>query len=345
MSSRIPVVLLTGFLGSGKTTLLRRSLGDARLSRAAVLINEFGEIGLDHLLIREVRGSTIVLENGCVCCQLQGDLRQSLRALIDDRGRADAAAGFDRIIIETTGLADPAPILRAIELDPMLRHQLRLDVCVTTVDAMHAMSQLADFPEIVSQIAAADRLVVTKGDLVSSEALSDVTSRLAEVNPTARVLDGNAPDFDPVALLLGGLFGDGSRAELRRWFRGVATDAGDGARRLGAGNGVSSFSLRIAGTVDWTAFGVWLSALLHRHGSNVLRVKGLLNVPDAQGPIVLHGVQNMIHPPVHLDEWPDSDHASRLVFIVQDLEPERIRRSLLLFLSAAQGQKVDVEAA
>ena len=193
---------------------------------------------------------------------------------------------------------------------------------------------------------------MTKGDLAGADAIGLLRTRLGAVNPTGVILDAGAADFDPRRLVVEGLADPGTRqAEAGRWFRRAGPSASMASHRharpageeAGAGDGhdvgIRSFALRLEGAVDWTAFGVWLTSLLHRHGANVLRVKGLLEVPDADGPIVLHGVQNLIHPPVHLDAWPDDDRSSRLVFIVQDLDPERIRRSLLTFLRAARGER------
>jgi G3E family GTPase len=338
--TRLPTTLLTGFLGSGKTTLLKRILEHPDMARTAVLINEFGEIGLDHLLVQAIQGDTLVLQNGCICCRLQGDLQTSLRNLIDGRGK-EGAADFDRIVIETTGLADPAPILRTLHLDPMLKYQIRLSACVATVDAQHLAAQLDGHDEAANQIAAADRLVITKSDLVASAQMAGARARIAELNPTALVVDANDPGFDP-AMLVGSL--DMGGGEVRQWFKGIAA-AGASAEGGHRAAEVQSFSLRIAEPVDWTAFGVWLTALLHRHGDRVLRVKGLLQVSDAEGPVVLHGVRNVIHQPVHLDAWPDEDRSTRLVFIARGLEIESVRRSLFIFLSAAQGSAVEVDAA
>lgn len=356
--TRLPVTLLTGFLGSGKTTLLKRILSAPHMAGTAVLINEFGEIGLDHLLVRAVHGSALVLQNGCICCALQADLQQGLRDLIGHRGAGAALPSFERVVIETTGLADPAPILRLLDLDPMLKHQLRLDKCVATVDALHGGSQLRTHEEARRQAAAADRLVMTKTDMAPQDAVRLLRARLDAVNPTGLVLDVQAPDFDPRRLIVEGLADPETKsAEAARWFRRAgpasvmashahAERGGGDDATAGLEGTIRSFSLRLVEAIDWTAFGVWLTSLLHRHGPNVLRVKGLLNVPDAEGPIVLHGVQSVIHPPVHLDAWPDGDRSSRLVFIVQDLDPDRIRRSLLTFLRAARGDgRAAVEAA
>ena len=341
---RLPVSVLSGFLGSGKTTILRRILAEPWAARTAVLINEFGEIGLDHLLVRSVHGNAVVLQNGCVCCTLQSDLQQSLRELIDSRADPSIPA-FDRIVIETTGLADPAPVLQTLALDYMLRHQIRLGNTIVTIDALHGAAQLDTHVEAYRQAATADRLVITKSDLADAGAVRILRARLSTLNPTARIIDVHAGGFDACSLILEGLADPATKlAEVRHWLRQAGAmphvhDADhDVARhdRRSHGPTFSSFSLRVEEQIDWTAFGVWLTSLLHRHGSRVLRVKGLLHVPDARGPIVLHGVQHVIHAPVHLDSWPDDDITSRLVFVVQDLDPRTIRDSLFTFLAVAQ---------
>lgn len=342
-SNRVPVAVLTGFLGSGKTTLLRRLLTDPGMSKTAVLINEFGEIGLDHLFVRSVVEGAVVLQNGCICCTLRTDLQQGLRELID--GRADGAfPEFDRVVIETTGLADPAPIAQTLLIDPMLRHQVRLSNIITTVDGMHGAVQLARHPEALRQAAIADRLVITKTDLITSEQFEKVSRELSRLNPTSRLFDVQSRDFDAASLLVEGVADPATKMnEVRHWLDassgGQHGSGGDSAHasnhETNHSSDIKSFSLRVEGGIDWAVFGIWLTLLLHRHGDKVLRVKGLLNVSDALGPVVLHGVQHVIHPPIHLDEWPDDDRASRLVFVVQGVDPATIDRSLKRFLAAA----------
>lgn len=350
ISQRVPVAVLTGFLGSGKTTLLRRLLTDPTMSKTAVLINEFGEIGLDHLFVRSVVEGAVVLQNGCVCCTLRTDLQQGLRDLID--GRADSAfPEFERIVIETTGLADPAPIAQTLLIDPMLRHQVRLANIITTVDGMHGVAQLGSHAEALRQAAIADRLVVTKTDLISPEQFEAVSRALLRLNPTSRLFDVHSDQFDASSLLVEGIADPASKLkEVRHWLDAAAGHddhhhgEADGHNHHGTIHSpdIRSFSLRVEEAMDWTAFGIWLTALLHRHGEKVLRVKGLLNVSDALGPVALHGVQHVIHPPVHLDAWPDKDRASRLVFVVQGIEPAALERSLAKFLRAARGPEETV---
>lgn len=348
-ATRFPVAVLTGFLGSGKTTLLRRLLTDPGMSKAAVLINEFGEIGLDHLLVKSVAEGAVVLQNGCICCTLRTDLQQGLRDLIGSRGRG-TFPDFDRVVVETTGLADPAPIAQTLLIDPMLRHQVRLANIITTIDGVHGASQLNLHAEALRQAAVADRLVITKTDLISREQFETLARQLLRLNPTMRMFDVHAHNFDGSSLLFQGVADAETKlAEVRHWVEAASVadhdhhhDAGGEAHEhLGSihSSNIKSFSLRIEEEIDWAAFGVWLTSLLHRHGGEVLRVKGLLNVSDALGPVVLNGVQHVIHPPVHLAEWPDDDRASRLVFVVQGIAPDDLRHSLATFLRAARGRE------
>jgi G3E family GTPase len=347
-NTRIPVSVLTGFLGSGKTTLLRRLLTDPGMERTAVLINEFGEIGLDHLLVKSVLDDAVVLQNGCT---LRTDLREGIVGILDGR-YAGTFPDFDRIVVETTGLADPAPIAQTLLIDPMLRNQVRLANIVTTVDGMLGAGQLGTHEESLRQAAVADRLVITKTDMVEAPQTEALQSALTRINPTARIFDVNSSAFSAEALLTSGVSDPATKlAEVQHWLARAentvsALDHGcsqehdhahDRHIHLGGNHSVDiqSFSLRVEQDIDWTAFGIWLTLLLHRHGTNILRVKGLLRVSDAAGPIVLHGVQHVIHPPVHLDAWPDDDHASRLVFIVQGIDAGLLRRSLLAYLRAA----------
>jgi G3E family GTPase len=343
--TRVPVAVLTGFLGSGKTTLLRRLLVDESMNRTAVLINEFGEIGLDHLLVKPVAEGAVVLQNGCICCTLRTDLREGIANILDGR-YAGTFPEFDRIVVETTGLADPAPIAQTLLIDPMLRNQVRLANIVTTVDGMLGAEQLTTHDESLRQAAVADRLVVTKTDMIPSERAQTLKTALTRLNPTARIFDVNAPQFDANMLLSEGVSdADTKLAEVRHWLESTGSEhVHDGHHHghvenvhLGGNHSVDiqSFSLRVEEEIDWTAFGIWLTLLLHRHGTKVLRVKGLLRVSEVAGPIVLHGVQHVIHAPVHLEEWPDDDHASRLVFVVQGIDPALLRRSLTAFLRAA----------
>lgn len=318
---RTPVILLSGFLGSGKTTLLNRILEAEDAARTAVIVNEFGEISLDHLLIREVQASRAVLKNGCVCCVIRSDLQTALRELLD--GMEPDAPPFERIVIETTGLADPGPIARTIGTDPMLRGQLRLAGILVTVDGLHGEHQVRRHPECLRQVAIADRLLVTKSDLAVPDALSALSATLRAVNAEAPIVDVRSLQGSLRAVL------DGMAcAEPQR----IRCEPALEVRH----EGIGSVHIETDRPIDWTAFAVWLSAFVHRYADQVLRIKGLLDVPGQAGPLALHAVRDHIHTPEHLEAWPDENRKSRIVFIVQDIDVGALRRSLLDFIGHAE---------
>jgi G3E family GTPase len=331
----IPVNLITGFLGSGKTTLLQRLLRSPRLANSAVLINELGEVGLDHLLLDVVDTETVILQSGCVCCTIRDDLAAAIRDLLSKRERG-LIPPFERLAIETTGLADPAPIVSTLIAEPVLRHHVRLANVVATVDAVNGARTLDANPESIKQAAIADRLVLTKTDLADPEQVGALRARLHALNPAAPLLDVQAPDFAPDDLLASDVYDPVTRsAEVQRWLRAEAAGAERPAPAHGDPNrhdrDISTFCLTFEGALDWTAFGVWLTMLLHAHGQDVLRIKGILNVLESETPVVVHGVQHVVHPPAHLALWPSDDRRSRIVLIVRGLEPARIERSLAAF--------------
>lgn len=338
-----PVSLITGFLGSGKTTLLRRLLESPGLADTAVLINEFGEIGLDHQLLERIDDAMVLLQSGCLCCTIRGDLADALRDLHSKRERGLVPA-FRRVAIESTGLADPFPILSTIRADPVLRHHCRVGNVITTIDAVNGAAQLARHRESLRQAAIADRLVVTKTDIAKPEAARDLLARLARLNPTAPVVRSAEDEIDPDDLLLRTAF-DMSRksGDARRWLSEAAhadaaahDDHGHDVNRHG--ETIRAFCLRFERPLDWTAFGLWLTMLLNRHGEKVLRVKGILNVAGEKAPVAIHGVQHLVHPPIHMRAWPDRDRSSRIVFIVEGLESQAIERSLRAFDLASQAE-------
>jgi G3E family GTPase len=314
LAEKTPVVLLTGFLGSGKTTLLRHLLARAEFGETAVIVNELGEVAIDHHLLRRVDERTVVLGNGCVCCTLRGDLADELRDLLGRRDRGEIPA-FRRVVVETTGVADPAPIVYTLLSEPVVQHHFELDRVITTVDAVHGLRA----PESVRQVAAADRLVVTKTDLASPQILG---RRLSALNPTAKIVEASFGEVDP-NMLFGG---------DERHLREVPPTEDAHAEH----DGVQSHSLVFDEQLDWTAFGVWLTMLLAARGGDILRVKGLLNV-GAAGPLLLNGVQHVVHPPEHLAAWPDDDRRSRIVFIGRDLDRRALEDSLAAFMRAARG--------
>jgi G3E family GTPase len=309
-SRKIPVSLVTGFLGSGKTTLISRLLAHPELAETAVIVNELGEVAIDHHLLRRVDERTVLLGSGCVCCALRGDLVDELRDLLD---RSDAAEipRFRRVVVETTGVADPAPIVGTLVAEPFVSNHYELDGVIATVDAVHGLRD----EESLRQAAAADVLLVTKGDLTDP---SPVVELLRRVNPAAEVLEAPFGEVAPSELL----------GRPHRDPRDLPLDG------HGHESGVAAVALFLDGELDWTAFGIWLTMLLQARGRDVLRVKGLLNV-GGEGPLLLNGVQHVVHPPLHLDGWPDEDRRSRIVFIGRDLEGAALEASLAAFGRAA----------
>ena len=344
LPSPIPVVVLTGFLGSGKTTLLQRLLTFPECSDAAILVNEFGEIGIDHHLAEYADEDLVMLANGCICCTIRDDLGKAMRDLLDRRA-SGTIPSFARLFIETTGLADPVPILHTLMTEPVVDNAFRLVRIVTTADAVNGETHLARQPESAKQVAVADRIVITKCDLAPSAAVSRLTERLRRLNPSAPIVTAPSPAFRPDALLGGADDTPDERAtDIRAWLSEGAYDTADAAshhhhRPLD----VNRHDERIAASclvfdepIDWAAFSVWLTMLLHGHGEDVLRVKGIVNVPGLSGPVVINGVQHIIHPPIHLERWPDDDRRSRIVFITRDMTRDDLETSLATFVRASR---------
>ncbi len=330
-----PVTVVTGFLGSGKTTLLSRVLSDPSMSDTAVLVNEFGKVGLDHHLLRRADEKTVLLGHGCVCCTTRDDLVEALLDLLDEEGRGEIPP-LKGVVVETTGLADPAPILYTVFSHTVLQHHYRVDRVICTVDAVNGALHLDRNPESTKQIASADAVVLTKTDVSEAGTAGVLRDRIRGINPSARVLEApfGAVDVDE-------LFGDGAAGPSISGLRAsYSFGPGDG-RHVSE---THSTSLTFDGPVDWTAFGTWFSMLLHARGEDVLRVKGLLDV-GGSGPVLLNGVQHVIHPPDHLEEWPDEDQRSRIVFITRGIRAEEIVDSLETFaiLIGARPQPLEAD--
>jgi len=336
MSERIPVNVLTGFLGSGKTSLLNRLLRDSAFANCAVLINEFGSIGIDHHLVDRVDGDIVLLQSGCVCCTIRGDLAASMRELYGRR-ETGLVPAFERLVVETTGLADPIPVVSTIMNDRVLQHHFRSGNVITTVDALNGERNLDEHSECLKQAAIADRLVITKLDLAPNAKVQLLLDRLLMVNPMAALVR-NDSSLDAQMLLGDDVFQPETKTqEVQRWMQSVKNKqffsvpvAPSVDPNLHGDTQALAIELDYA--IDWTVFGVWLSLLLHTHGERILRVKGLLNVSGSDTPVVIHGVQQMVYPPSHLDQWPDANRHSQLVFIVRGLDPSVVESSLQSFL-------------
>jgi G3E family GTPase len=327
---RTPVAVITGFLGSGKTTLLNRLLQRPEMAGAAVIINEFGEIGLDHLLIATPSENTVLLSSGCLCCTVRGDLVETLADLYRKR-RDGAIPGFDRVLVETTGLADPVPILQTLITDPELAPLFALDSVVTLVDAVNGAQQLDAHPESVKQIAVADRLLLTKTDLATTEMLEPLRERLARVNPGAHRVTSVQGAVEPHHLFGAGLDRDDADV-VRRWlgeaqFVKIENHSRHHAHDVNRHDDrIRAFCVYHEAPVSAAGLEMWLNMLAALRGTRLLRVKGLLNV--AGMPVAIHAVQTLIHEPITLARWPDEDRRSRLVFITRDMTREEIERTL-----------------
>lgn len=341
-----PLTVVTGFLGAGKTSLLNALLRDPALARTLVIVNEFGEIGLDHLLVERLDGDMLVMTSGCLCCSIRGDLIAALEDILRrrDNGRI---APFQRVMIETTGLADPAPVLHTIMAHPYLMLRFRVDGVVTLVDTVNGNATLDAHEEAVKQAAMADRLVLSKTDLLTagSGSLRDLRARLKKLNPGAVLLDAAKGEATAGALLDAGIYDpDRKIPDVRRWLNAEAFAAheaddhsahvprhphGDGSQGEGENGDVNrhdarirAFCMRHEAPLAPAALDLFLELLRNAHGPKLLRVKGIVALgDDPLAPVVIQGVQHVFHPPLRLPAWPDADHGTRMVFILRDMEP------------------------
>lgn len=351
-----PASVITGFLGSGKTTLLNRLLKHPDMAETAVVINEFGEIGIDNLLVEQADDEIVVMDSGCLCCTVRGDLVDTLRRLWVRRKQGEVPA-FRRLVIETTGLADPAPILHTLMSDPFLIHHYRLDGVIATVDAVNGADTLDRQMESVKQAAVADRLVLTKADAATEEGLETLQRRLQALNPAAPLHRAAHGEIAPALLFDAGLFNPESKSpDVRRWLREEAyADAHDHDHDHGGGGhghdvnrhdaSIRAFCVHLDEPLPWENLATWLELLSAYRGPDLLRIKGVLNVSESETPVVVHGVQHMFHPPVQLEAWPDEDRRSRIVFITRNMSQQVVEDMLFSLIGRAGTQRaIDIAA-
>jgi G3E family GTPase len=318
MTNKHPITIVTGCLGSGKTTLLTNLLKNKELQNAKLLVNEFGSIGLDHHLLSEIEENTILLKGGCVCCTKKELLTQTLSDLINESHKSNTYS-FERIIIETTGLADPSSIVSTVLSNGFLQQHYYIDCVITTIDSKNGPIHLEQQQESINQIISADRVVLTKLDLVNNANKMELIKNIKNINPTVDIIAEKITNLDAKLLQQGQQTFDLSKMKAINQNKGIES-------------ATQSLSISFIQALDWSAFGLWLSMLLHSRGNEILRVKGLLDVGE-NGPVVLNGVQHTIHPPDHLTKWPDEEQLSHLVFIMRNINPTEILDSLKQFQS------------
>ena len=348
----IPLTVLTGFLGAGKTSLLNRLVTAPALAETAVIINEFGEIGLDHLLVKPIREGVVLLQSGCLCCTLRGDLVDALEQLLRDLDNGRAV--FRRVVLETTGLADPVPVLQTTMAHPYLVMRYRLDGVIAVVDAVNGAATLDEHVEAVKQVAVADRIVLTKTDLLTTpeqrRRRDALAVRLRRLNPAAPILDAAANEASPERLLACGLFDPARKIpDVKRWLAADAYAEADDDHEHDHHHDVNrhddrirAFSFATDTAIPAAMFDLFLELMRSVHGPNLLRLKGIVKLAETPtSPVVIHGVQHIFHPAVRLPRWPDGDERTRIVLITRDLDPGVVKRLFDAFLGAGAPDQPD----
>ncbi len=315
----MPLFILTGFLGSGKTTLLQRILRSANAKGTGVIINEFGEASLDHRILAHVAEVNTIIQSGCVCCTTRPELTRGLLEFLR-QSLAGGVPRFRRLVIETSGLSDPASIIHTVQGHSVLREYFRVAGVIAVVDAVNGLHTFQNHSEFAKQVSVADTILITKTDVASPGEAAELNRKLRNINPLASIRDARSGGLDFAGLL--------SEQNMARVVEAPSAP-------VVSAHGATTFTLTYERPLDWSAFLIWSSMLLKNHGERVLRLKGIVDTGDGSPPIAVHGVQHIMHAPEHLPSWPDADRRSRIVFIVRDFEPHLIQKSLDAFLGFA----------
>lgn len=342
IDKRIPITLLTGFLGAGKTTLLNTLLWQKAFEDAAVFINEFGDVGVDHLLVEKIDEEVLLLDSGCICCSMRGDLSKALRDLFNRAQRKQIPVP-KRVIIETTGIADPAPVIHTLLSDHFTAERFRLDGVVTVIAATHGVDQIESNSEALKQVVMADRIIISKCDLADAAQIEQLGIRLAALNPTAAQLQSSKGSIAAADIIDIGVYDSASKSpDVAAWLAEARVSEQASLRRLSYGrhapaapvhnSEVTSFVITFDAPLAWGGVSTTLDTLLQGHGAQILRIKGLVNIHGEAGPRIVQCVQHTRYPSVRLPAWPDdpayADRKSRLVFITRNLSEARLRESL-----------------
>jgi G3E family GTPase len=329
-----PVAVITGYLGSGKTTLLNRLLNQPGMADTAVIINEFGEIAIDHLLVESAIENTLVLQNGCVCCTVRGDLVDTLIDL-EEKARRGAIPAFSRVLIETTGLADPGPIIHTLSTDPAITPLVRLQAVIATADAVNGLDQLERHAEPARQAALADVVLITKRDIAGPARAAALKGRLEVLNPSAEMREVRHGEIAAEELFRRPHHAPADASKMAEWL-GVEPHHHDGDAHHDHMHGatVRSVSLTLDAPIPWEALSRWLQSVLSLRGAGILRLKGIVNVAGMSGPVVVQAVHHLLHPPVTLARWPDGDRRTRIVAIAEGLPDGALEDGLQASLEA-----------
>jgi G3E family GTPase len=342
----IPAVILTGFLGSGKTTLLNSMINDPLLANACFVINEFGDVGIDHLLVARADETVVEMSSGCLCCTIRGDLIDTLSDLLAKRARGEIKA-FDRIVVETTGLADPAPIIHTFMKSPELLNAVQLQGVITVVDGFNGEATLNQHPEAVKQVAVADRIVLTKLDLLEGkegeDALFSIITRMRKLAPSARLLTTHRGEATAERLFNMGLYNPATKSvDVAAWLAAEAVERHEHAHHhhdvSRHGDDIRAFTFTDTRAISPQGLELFIALLTSYHGPKLLRLKGLILVDDDPArPVVVHGVQHVFHPPARLDSWPDGKRETRLVVIVDGIAKQEIEKLFHAFTDQLGG--------